>query len=153
MHHSLYPSTLISPQTPKRGVIMQPLKEVIYFLQLSIIQLSKKPRIPTTTVPNINHPSIFRGSYSKKIQESISQRCISTPSIFPKLHLISKTNPEENFNFKSLSTISNCLPNPHFIPLCHPFRAPTSIFLPILANNYPFPKGLSFSHKSPRPLS
>ena len=137
----------------RERLIMQHSKEVIYFLQLPIIQLSKKPRIPTTTISNINHPSIFRGSYKKKIQESIPQRWIPTPSILLELHPIPKTNLETCFNFESLPTISNCLPYPHSIPLSHPFCAPTPIFLPILANNYPFPKRIYFSRKSPGPLS
>ena len=48
-------------------MIMQPPKEGVHFLQLPIIQLSKEPRIPTTTILNINHLSILRGSYWKRI--------------------------------------------------------------------------------------
>ena len=133
-------------------MIIQPLKEDVYLLQLSIIQLSNKPRIPATTIPSIIHPSIFRGSYRKKVRESIPQWHIPTPSILPELHLVSRTNLETHSNFEILPTISDCLPNPHSIPLSHPIRAPTLIFLPILSNNYLFPKRVSFSCKSPRPL-
>ena len=107
----------------REGMILQPPKEVVYFLQLLIIQLSNKPRIPITTIPNINHPGILRGSHRKKIWESIPQRQFLAPSILPELHPVPKTNPEACFNFESLSTIFDCLPNLHSIPLSHLTRS------------------------------
>ena len=110
---------------------MQPSKDVIYFLQLLIIQLSKEPRIPTTTIPNINHPRILRGSYRKRIQESFPQRHIPTPYILSELHPVPRTNPEVSVGFKILPAIFDCLPYSHSIPLSHPFCAPTPILLPV----------------------
>ena len=113
-------------------MILQPSKDVIYFLQLPIIQLSKEPRIPTTTIPNINHPRILRRSFRKKIQESFPQWLIPTPYILSELHPVPRTNPEVSVGFKILPAIFDCLPYSHSIPLSHPFCAPTPILFPML---------------------
>ena len=103
--------------TQRDGVIMQPPKKGIYFLQLPIIELSNKPQTPTTPISNINYPSIFRRDYRIKIQKGIPQRQIPTPPILPKLHPVLWANLKTSFIFESISSISNCRPNPHFIPL------------------------------------
>ena len=86
----------------RKRMVMQPLKEVVYLIQLPIIQLSNKPRILATTIPNINHPSIFRGSYRKKVLGSRPQQ---------------HSNLETHSNFEILPTISDCLPNSHILAL------------------------------------
>lgn len=66
------------------GMIMEPLKKVIHFLKLPIIQLFKEPRIPTTTIPNINHPSILRETYRKKNPRKLPS---TTKLFFPSIYI------------------------------------------------------------------
>ena len=116
---------------------MQPPKEVTHFLQLLIIQLSKKPRIPTTTIPNITTQASLEEAMEKDPGKDPSKAHPYT--IYPsRTSSCSRTNPKASFDFKSLLTISNCLPYPHSMPLSQSFCAPTPIFLPILANDYLF---------------
>ena len=67
---------------------MQPPKKGFYFLQLPVIELSTKPRTPTSSIPHINHLSIFRRGYRIKVWEGIPQRQILAPPILPELHLV-----------------------------------------------------------------
>ena len=95
----------------RKRMVMQTLKEVVYLLQLPIIQLSNEPRIPDTTIPSISHPSIFGRSYRKMVWESIPQQLIPTPSILPKLHHVPRTNLKMRSNFENLPSVFYCLPN------------------------------------------
>ena len=132
---------------------MQPPKKDIYLLQLPIMQLPNKPRAPTTTILDINHPRIFWRGYGIKIQKWILPKRVPTPLVLPKLHHVPKTNLKACFIFESLPTTFDCLPHPHFIPLSHFFSTQPPFFLPVLTYNYSFPKKIPFTHRSPRPFS
>ncbi|KYF36685.1 hypothetical protein SMIM3I_02240 [Streptococcus mitis] len=131
---------------------MQPPKQRINILQLSIIEMSNKLWTPTNPIPNIFHPNILRDNDRIKARKCIPQRRFPTPPITPELHPDPRTDLKPCISFENIPSIFNRLPNSYTKPTSHLLCAPRPLLHPILTNYYPFPKRIPFLHKSPRPF-
>ena len=135
----------------------QSTEQITNHVQLPIIEVPHKNQIPISlarmVVPHLLNRSISMHGKDKKMVETLGQRSISAPTVFPEFDFGALPNQKGQIFLAPFRFFHNLLLDPNSGRPTNLLSPPPIILLPIFHRDHLFPKVIPFTCKPPSPLA